>query len=74
MKLTLTTTKYQKNNLNNNNTTNIYLGECEEELKNFYNLSDNDIVYMKIIEIFQEGMRIPKIEYDLYCKLFGDNL
>ena len=26
---------------------------------------------MKKIEVAQEGMKIPKIEYDVYCKLFG---
>ena len=36
MKVTLTTSKNQKNYLNNN-TTNIDLGRCEGELKNFYN-------------------------------------
>ena len=73
MKITLTTSKNQKNNLNNN-TTNIDLGGCEEELKNFYNLTDNEILYIKKMDIIQEGMRIPKIEYDVYSKLFGDNL
>jgi len=68
MKIAFTTIKYQKNNLNNNSSTNIDLGDCEEELKKFYNL------YMKIMDIKQEGMRIQNIEYDVYCKLFGDNL
>ena len=26
------------------------------------------------MDIFQERMRIPKIEYDVYCKLYGENL
>jgi len=29
---------------------------------------------MKKIDILQEGMKIPKIEYDIYCKLNGTNL
>ena len=31
-------------------------------------------LYMKKIDVFQEGMKIPKIEYDIYCKLDGANL
>jgi len=73
MKVKLTTIKNQKNNLNNNITC-IDFGECEEELKKIYNLTDNEILYIKKMDIIQEGMRIPKIEYDIYSKLFGDNL
>ena len=63
MKITLTTSKKQKNSINMNSTINIDLGECEEELIKFYNLTHNETLYMKIMEIIQEGMRIPKIEY-----------
>ena len=48
--------------------TNIDLGECENSLKRIYNLSNYDKLYIKMLEIFQEGMRIPKIEYNLYSK------
>ena len=73
IKVTFTTSKNQKNNLNDN-TTSIDLGKCEEELKKFYNLKDNEIIYIRKMDIIQEGMRIPKIEYDVYSKLNGDNL
>ena len=73
MKVTFTTLKNQKNNLNDN-LTNIDLRECEEELIKLYNLKENEILYMKKMDIIQEGMRIPKIEYDVYGKLFGENL
>ena len=29
---------------------------------------------MKTIEVFQDGMKIPKIEFDVYSKLSGTNL
>ena len=29
---------------------------------------------MKKIDIVQEGMKASKVEYDVYCKLFGTNL
>ena len=54
--------------------TNIDLGECEKSLRQSYNLSDNETLYIKMLEIYQEGMKIPKIEYDIYSKLNGENL
>ena len=71
--ITLTTSKNQKNNLNDN-LSRIDLADCEKKLIKFYNLTYNEIIYIKKIDIFQEGMRIPKIEYDVYCKLYGENL
>ena len=73
MKVILTTTKNQKDNINNNNT-NIDLGECEQSLRQTYNLTDDEILYIKMLEISQEGMKIPKIEYDVYAKLDGEKL
>ena len=71
--LTFTTTQNQKNNINKNITT-LDLGECEKILKRYYNISNDEILYMKKMEIIQEGMQIPKIEYDVYYKLYGTNL
>ena len=73
MTITLTTTENQKSNSNKNKTT-IDLGECETLLRKAYNLSDEQTIYMKKVDVKQEGMKIPKIEYDVYCKLFGNNL
>ena len=73
MTVTFTTTQNQKNNLNNNMTS-IDLGECEILLRKYYNLTDNDTLYMKKLDIIQEGLKIPKVEFDVYCKLNGSNL
>ena len=73
MTITFTTIQNQKNNINNNITT-IDLGICEEILRKSYNISENETLYMKKIDIFQEKMKIPKLEYDVYCKLNGTNL
>ena len=73
MTITLTTTKNQKNDENNNVTT-INLGDCERILKEAYNISDNETLFMKKIDVQQEGMMIPKIEFDVYYKLNGKNL
>ena len=73
MKITLTTTNNQKNNMNNNITT-IDLGDCEFSLRAKYNLSNNISIYMRMIEVKQGGMKIPKIEYDIYYKISMNKL
>ena len=54
--------------------TRIDLSECEILLRKDYHLTNNDTLYLKIIEILQEGMKIPKVEYDIYNRLSGLNL
>ena len=54
----LTTTVYQRNNKNENKTS-IDLGQCEDELKIFYNISNSSSLYIFKIEIKEEGMKIP---------------
>ena len=74
LKVTLTTTKNQKNNEINNNETTIDLKECEITLKDIYNISYNETLFMKKIEVLEDGMMIPKIEFDVYYKLNLTNL
>ena len=73
MKVTFTTTENQKNNINSD-TTNIDLGECESSLRQFYNLSNDSVIYIKMLEVSQDEMRIPKVEYDIFAKINGENL
>ena len=74
--ITLTTTQNQKDEFNNgnNNMTILDIGNCEKDLRDYYNISDDKKIYMKKMDIMQEGMKIPKIEYDVYCKLNNTNL
>ena len=74
MIITLTTTKNQQNNEKYGNETTINLGGCEIILKKVYNISNNEPLFMKKIDVIEEGMMIPKIEYDVYYKLNGINL
>ena len=71
--LRFSTITNQKNNIYNNMTT-IDLLYCENLLRNYYNLSINETLYMKIIDIAQENTKASKIEYDIYCKLFNSKL
>ena len=70
---TLTTSDNQRNNLNNN-MTKIDLGECEIKLRYFYNISINESLYIRKIDIMQEGMKTLKVEYNVYAKLYGKKL
>ena len=70
---TLTTSENQRNN-KNYNMSRIDLGECENLIRKFYNLSNNESLYIKKIDIQQKEMKTIKVEYDVYAKLFGKNL
>ena len=65
--MTLTTTDNQRNNINNNVTT-IDFSECEQVLRNIYNISDDKKIYIFKIDAEQDKMKIPKIEYNVYYK------
>jgi hypothetical protein len=54
--------------------TSIDLGECEDLLRDYYNITKDEKLYMKKIDVFLEGMKIPKIEYEVYAKLNGTKL
>ena len=70
----LSTTKNQKYNPNTSKTS-INLKECEDIIKNEYKISLNDTLFILKLEITEEGMKIPKIEYELYYPLYdGEEL
>ena len=74
MTFTLTTTENQINDKNNSYTTTVELGYCETLLRIAYNIPPNEKIYMKKIDVIQDGMKIPKVEYDVYSKLNSTNL
>ena len=74
MTVTLSTIQNQKNGKNKTNVTTIDLGQCEYLLKKAYNISENETLFMKKVDVLQEGMKIPKIEFDVYYKLNKTNL
>ena len=74
MTITLTATKNQKDDKNNANMTTVDLGECEDVLRKEYKIPENEMIFMKKIDVFQEGMKIPKIAYDVYRKSNDSNL
>ena len=74
MTITLTTTKNQRGNITSDNMTLLDLGDCEDELRNYYHISENETIYMRKIDVKQEGMKIPKVDYSVYCKINGTKL
>ena len=70
---TLTTQENQKNNKNNQKTT-IDLKECGNLLKRENNISLNDNLIISKYDIREEGMKIPKIEYEVYFPFNSDKL
>ena len=73
MTITFTTSDTQRKN-SSDNTTKIDLGKCEELLRQHYKIPDDKKLYIQKIDIVQEGMKIPKIEYNVFCKLFDSNM
>ena len=71
--ITITNTKNQNNHINGNKTT-IFLGECEKKLINHYNISENASLYILKIDAKEEGMKIPKIEYEIFYPLNDTDL
>jgi hypothetical protein len=48
--------------------------KCENILREVYNISSNNKIYMMKIDIEQDKMKIPKILYYVYSKLNATNL
>ena len=64
-KYTMTSTQNQRKN-ENKKTTVINLGKCEIKLKEIYRIPENETLYITKVDIREEGMKIPKIEYEVY--------
>ena len=70
-KFIITSYNYQLNNLEDINMTNIDLDKCEAELRNSYGIMGD--IYILKIDKELEGLKVPKIEYELYALLKNNN-
>jgi hypothetical protein len=61
----ITSSDNQNNKIYNNIST-IKLGECENKLKRYYNLSQNENLLIFKVDIYEEGLLIPIVEYEIY--------
>ena len=71
--ITISTTDNQKNDISSNTST-INLGDCEDKIKDEYNIPKNKSLYILKVDVVQDGLQIPKIEYEVYYPLFGGSL
>ena len=71
--ITFTNIENQKNNIKSNMST-IDLGDCEYLLRINNNLTNNQTIYLKKIDVTQDGTKAKKVEYNVYSKLSGNNL
>ena len=60
------TSTYNQNNNEYYNRSTINLGECENKLRKYYNIDDNIALIILKIDIFEDGVLIPIIEYKVY--------
>ena len=60
------TSSYNQNNNDYSNISTIKLGECENILKDYYNINDNDSLLMYKVDIINKSYISPIIEYELY--------
>ena len=68
----LTSTKNQKKN-NNEKIITMDLGQCENILKDEYNISNENPLYILQVIAEEEGIKIPKIEYEVYYPSYDSN-
>ena len=71
--ITFTNIENQKNNIKSNMST-IDLGDCEYLLRINNNLTNNQTIYLKKIDVTQDGTKAKKVDYNVYSKLSGNNL
>ena len=60
------TSTFNKKNIKNKNISFIDLGECESKLRIYYNISEIAPLFIFKKDIYEEGLLIPIIEYEVY--------
>ena len=62
----LSTIDFQEGNINDQNNTNVFLGECKNILKEKYNLQDDEVLLMLKLDLFKQNSSTPLVEYEIY--------
>ena len=60
------TSSYHQNNIEYDNISTIILGDCEKKLKQHYDIDEDETLIIFKVDIFEEGLLIPIIEYEIY--------
>ena len=67
------TSKIKKKQNEETNNITLDLGQCENILKTKYNISKNESLYILQIIYKERGMKIPKVEYEIYYPLYNNS-
>ena len=65
---------YESQIISNKNETNIHLGECENKIREYYHIPDNETLLIFKIEQFEEGLKMPIVQYKIYKGKGRENL
>ena len=68
------TSVYNEKSKERKNETSINLAGCEYKFKEAYPIKNDSLLYILKIEVNETGMKIPKIEYEVYDPLYDNNL
>jgi hypothetical protein len=49
-----------------NNISTLKLGECENKLKSYYNISKDESLLIFKVDVYEEGLFMPIVEYEIY--------
>ena len=60
------TSVYNQNNNNYTNISRINLGECENKIIDTYDIKSNESILILKMDYYEDGLKIPIIEYELY--------
>ena len=63
-----------ENDILNNSISTIKLSSCENKLRDHYNISNNISLYIFKKELFVEGYKIPKIQYEIFNSKTNEKL
>ena len=66
------TSSYNQNNKEYSNISTIFLGDCEDKLKRYYNISESLIIFK--LDYIQEGSLTPIVEYEVYHPFKNEKL
>ena len=64
--LQLSSVEFQEDNINDQNVTNVLLGECKDILKEKYKLKDDEVLLILKLDLFKKNSSTPLVAYEVY--------
>ena len=63
-----------QNDNENNDISTIDIGECEQKIRKYYCIPDNEELLLFKIDVYKEGYNMPVVEYEIYRYKTGEKL